>query len=91
MIQLTENLAVIADDLQYIVGKPVQRERNGTTVTEIRRPRYYPTLAGAVRGAVSQAMRDKVASEEITPLREFLAESGRMQAEFENMLKPLDV
>lgn len=91
MIQLTENLAVIADDLQYIVGKPVQRERNGTTVTEIRRPRYYPTLAGAVRGAVSQAMRDKVASEEITTLREFLAESGRMQAEFENMLKPLDV
>ena len=67
MIQLTENLAVIADDLQYILGKPVQRERNGSTVTEIRRPRYYPTLEGAVRGAVVQTVRDRVQSEEIRP------------------------
>jgi hypothetical protein len=32
MIQLTENIAVIADDLQYLVGRPVTRERNGETV-----------------------------------------------------------
>ena len=90
MIQLTENLAVIADDLQYIVGKSVQRERNGEAVIEMRRPQYYPTLAGAVRGAVSQAMRDKVEENEITTLREFLSEYQHINEEFRSLLKPLE-
>lgn len=90
MIQLTENLAVIADDLQYILGKPIQRERNGATVTEIRRPRYYPTFEGAVRGAVAQTLRDKVQSEEITTFRDFLQEHKRITDEFKELLNPLE-
>ncbi len=90
MIQLTENLAVIADDLQYILGKPVQRERNGSIVTEIRRPRYYPTLEGAVRGAVVQTVRDRVQSEEITTLRDFLREYKHITDEFKELLNPLE-
>ena len=46
MIQLTENLAVIADDLQYIVGKPVQRERNGEAVIEMRCVEQYHRQCG---------------------------------------------
>ena len=90
MIQLTENLAVIADELQYIVGKPVERERNGQPVISMLKPRYYPTLAGAVREAVSQAMRDKVAAEEITTLRAFLTEYRRLDDEFRRLLEPLE-
>ena len=90
MVQLTEDLAVIADDLQYIVGRPVTRERGGEPVLEIRRPRYYPTLAAAVRGAVSQAMRDKVAANDISTLREFLAENKRINDEFRSLLEPLE-
>ena len=90
MIQLTENLAVTADDLQYIVGRPIQRERNGSQVIEIRRPRYCPTLAGAVKYAVDQALRDKVAENEITTLREFLSEYHHINEEFRSLLKPLE-
>lgn len=90
MIQLTDNLAVIADDMQYIVGRPIERERNGRTVVEIRSPRYYPTLAGAVYGAVSQTMRDKVKKEEITNLKDFLSEYKRIDGEFRSLLSPLE-
>ena len=90
MIQLTENLAVMADDLQYILGKPVRRERNDKAVIEIQRPRYYPTLEGAVRAAVVQTLRDKVQSEEITTLRTFLLEHKRVTDEFKELLAPLE-
>lgn len=90
MIQLTENLAVTADDLQYIVGRPIQRERNGSQVIEIRRPRYCPTLAGAVKYAVDQALRDKVAADEITTLQEFLMEHKQIDKAFRKLLEPLE-
>ena len=48
------------------------------------------TLAGAVRGAVSQAMRDKVEENEITTLREFLSEYQHINEEFRSLLKPLE-
>ena len=56
----------------------------------MRKPRYYPTLAGAVREAVSQAMRDKVAAEEITTLRVFLTEYRRLDDEFRRLLELLE-
>ena len=90
MIQLTENLAVIADELQYIVGKPVERERNGQPVVCWRTPRYYPTLAGGVGVAVSPAMGYKGAGEEITTLRAFLTEYRRLDDEFRRLLEPLE-
>lgn len=90
MIQLTETLAVVADDQQYILGIPTERKREGKAAVTMRRPRYYPTLAGAVRAAVSQAMREKVAADEITTLRAFLEEAERMDARFRELLAPLE-
>lgn len=90
MIQLTEDLAVTADTLQYIVGTPVRRVFKGATSVEMKNPKYYPTLAQAVRGAVKKALRDKVAKEEIKSLKEFLFECEKIEAEFKRMLEPLE-
>ncbi len=91
MIQLTETLAVIADDQQYILGIPTERNRDGKSAVTMRKPRYYPTLAGAIRGAVCQSMRDKVAASEITTLLAFLEEEKRLDGQFRELLAPLEV
>jgi hypothetical protein len=44
-----------------------------------------------LKSAVTQAMRDKVAKCEITTLRAFVDEQQRIQAEFAELLKPLEV
>ena len=57
MIQLTDNVVVTADQYQYIVGTP---REDGVKHGKLRNPRYYTTLAGAVKGAVSQAVRKRM-------------------------------
>lgn len=88
MIRLTDNLAITADDLQYIVGTPRQRA-DGRLV--MRNPRYYTNLAQAVRAAVVRAVRQKVASEEITTLRGCIDEMERLTREFEKLTEPLNM
>lgn len=87
MIQLTDNVAVTADQYQYIVGTPRTRPDKGIT---INKPRYYTTLAGAVKGALSQALRDKVADGTITTLRGWLDEYQKITNEFTKRLEPLE-
>lgn len=87
MIQLTDNLVVTADQYQYIVGTPRTRPDKGITIDK---PRYYTTLAGAVKAAVSQAMRDKVADGTITTLRGWLDEYQKITNEFTKRLEPLE-
>ncbi|WP_217959736.1 hypothetical protein [Acutalibacter muris] len=86
MIQLTKDLVMSADDYNYIVGKPVQREGRGVI---IKNPRYYPTVAHAVRGALSLTMRQLVADEAITTLQEFIAEQERLYHELQEKIAPL--
>lgn len=86
MIQLTKDLWLKADEHCYIVGKPVKSRGKGT---ELRNPRYYHTMARAVSGALSTALRQGVADGSITTLREFIQEQTRLQAEFEKLLAPL--
>ena len=87
IIQLTPNLAMIADDHCFIVGKP--RIKSGSPI-KIEKPRYYTTVAQAVRGALQQAMREKVQNSEITTLRQFIERQEVLQKEFENLLNPLE-
>ena len=87
MIQLTDNLVVTADQYQYIVGTPRTRPDKGITIDK---PRYYTTLAGAVKAAVSQAMRDKVADGTVTTLRDWLDEYQKITDEFTERLEPLE-
>ena len=75
MIYLTDKLAVTADSECYMAGKPRQRAGKGVSVDN---PRYYPTLAQAVRGAVSTTLRQKVAASEITTPRQISAEKSRI-------------
>ena len=90
MIQLTDKLAVAADENQYIVGVSTTGIRNGVECARINRPKYFTTLSGAVKCAVSIAMREKVATSEITTLRDFAAEYEQITAEFEKALQPLE-
>ncbi len=88
MIYLTDKLAVTADSECYMVGKPRQRAGKGVSVDN---PRYYPTLAQAVRGAVSATLRQKVAASEITTLQEFIRQAQALQTEFTKKLEVLDL
>lgn len=87
MIYLTDKLVVTADGECYMVGKPAQRRGKGV---ELRNPRYYSTLAQAVRAAVSATLRQKVAENEITTLQEFIRQEKRLQEEFVKKLEVLD-
>lgn len=87
MIQLTKNLAMIADDHCYIVGKPKQRPGRPL---EIENPTYYTTAAQAVQGALNRAMRQAVKDGSVTTLRDFIQEQDRQRAELEKLITPLD-
>lgn len=87
MITLTDKLAVTADSECYMVGRPAQRRGKGV---ELRSPRYYSTLAQAVRAAVSATLRQKVAENEITTLQEFIRQEEQLQEDFSKKLEVLD-
>lgn len=94
MITLTDKLAVTADSECYMVGRPVEtvQESGGKRckAPKLRSPRYYSTLAQAVRGAVSTTLRQKVAASEITTLQEFIRQEKALQEHFTKLLEPLE-
>lgn len=94
MIQLTDRLAVTADNECYIVGRVYKRNgspaESGEKAVELRDPRYYTTLAQAVRAAASRTLRAGIADGSITTLQEFIREAERITAEFTEKLKPLE-
>ncbi len=94
MITLTDKLAVTADSECYVVGRPVEtvQESGGKRckAPKLRSPRYYSTLAQAVRGAVSTTLRQKVAASEITTLQEFIRQEKALQEHFTKLLEPLE-
>ena len=77
MIQLTKNLAMIADDSCYIVGTPREKADKGVVLDK---PTYYTTAAQAVQGALHRAMRQAIKDGSITTLREFVQRKADTQA-----------
>ena len=88
MIQISENLVIIADGHCYAVGKPVYRNCGETF---IQKPKYYPTMAQTLRGSVSIALCNGVADGTITTLRQFLDEQQRLTDQIKVLLTPLEV
>lgn len=92
MIKLTDKLSVSADGNQYTLGTPVTTTtKDGKTITTMRSPTYYTTMAGCLKAAASQALKHGVSDGEITTLRGFLSEEKRLQDEFAKLLEPLDI
>lgn len=87
MIQLTDELALMTDDYNYIVGKP-QHYKDGRTF--IRRGKYYSTIAQAVRGAVRLTMRAGVADGSITSLRDFIERQEELEKRLAALVAPLE-
>ena len=87
MIQLTDNLFVTADERNYIVGTARQRAGRGIVMDS---PSYFTAMAQAVRYAVSQALKERAANDQITTLRQFAEEQERLQADFMKKLEPLE-
>ncbi|SCI04444.1 Uncharacterised protein [uncultured Ruminococcus sp.] len=87
MIQLTDNLFVTADERNYIVGTARQRADRGIVMDS---PSYFTTMSQAVRYAVSLALKERVANDQITTLRQFVEEQERLRAEFIKKLEPLE-
>ena len=77
MIQMTDNLAMTADEYSYIVGQPRTRPDKGVVLVK---PRYYPTAAQAVSAALQMTLRKGVADGTITTLSQFIQEQERQQA-----------
>ena len=86
MIQLTERLAVTADRLSYTVGEVRKRAGKDTIVN----PKYYGTMAQAIRGAIGITLRRGVADGTIDTLQKFLQEERRLQDDFSRKLEPLE-
>ena len=84
MIYLTDELAITADDMQYIVGRPYTSP--GGTV-KIKNPRYYHKLSAALQQAVADCIRAGVADNRITELRQVIAEQTRLEQAFSEKLK----
>ncbi len=92
MIKLTDNLAIVADEHQYIVGKPRHKtDKAGKVITVIDKPTYHTSLSTALKSAVAHAMREKVAEGTVTTLRGYLDELKQVQADFAALLKPMEV
>ena len=88
MIQLTNDLVLIANSECYIVGKAGKSRGKGPELTN---PKYYTTAAQAVRGALAITMRQRVGDGSITTLRQFIEEQEQLQYEFKRLLEPLEV
>ena len=86
MIQLTEDLAMTADEHAYIVGRPHTRPGKGI---ELRDPTYYSSAALAVQGAIYRALRQGVANGSITTLRQFVQEHDRLTRDLCGATSPL--
>lgn len=84
MIYLTDEVALTADSMQYIVGKPVQRPGKGV---EMQNPKYYHNLNAALQQAVADCIRASVADSRITELRQVVAEQARLEQVFSEKLK----
>lgn len=84
MIYLTDEIALTADSIQYIVGKPVQRPGKGV---EMQNPKYYHKLSAALQQAVTDCVRAGVADNRITELRQIVTEQARLEQEFSEKLK----
>lgn len=84
MIYLTDEIALTADSMQYIVGKPVERPGKGV---EMKDPKYCHKLSTALQMAVAVCVRAGVADGSITELRQVVAEQTRLEQEFSEKLK----
>ena len=87
MIRLTNDHVLIADERQYIMGK---LKNNAGERTEVRNPRYYTSVAQAVRGALEFTMRTAVADGSVTTLREFIQKQEALRDELQKLLAPLE-
>ena len=84
MIRLTDEIAITADDMQYIVGRPYTSPRGAV---KIKNPRYYHKLSAALQQAVTDCVRAGVADSRITELRQVIAEQTRLEQTFSEKLK----
>lgn len=89
MIKLTDEIYVISDGTQYIVGKPVTVISKGVERIQMQKPSYYSNMSQVLRETVSKALKHGVQNESITTLRDYAKELERLQEEFKRLLEPL--
>lgn len=87
MIQLTEDLAMTANEYGYIVGTPRTKAGNGVVLDH---PTYHATAAQAVSSALQRTMHKAVQDGTVTTFAGFIQEQGRLHAEFERMTQGLE-
>lgn len=94
MIQLTNDLVMVADDHCYAVGvlnkQRGDNTQGGRKAHKILNPTYYTTAGQAVQGALNRAMRQAVKDGSVTTLWEFIQEQERQRAEIERLVFALD-
>lgn len=84
MIRLTDEIAITADDMQYIVGRPYT---SPSGAVQIKNPKYYHKLSAALQQAVIDCVHAGVADGSITELRQIVTEQARLEQEFSEKLK----
>ena len=90
MIKLKDEIYVMSDGAQYIVGKPITAISKGVERVVMQKPRYYTNMTQLLRARGPQALKYGVKKETITTLREYVKETERLQNEFRRLLEPLE-
>ena len=86
MIKLLGGYCIKSDRKQFILG---QTKKDKAGHTRFKDPRYFPTLQGAVKESIRRLLCEKVADNEITTLLQFTQEAERLNAEFQEIIRPL--
>ena len=84
MIYLADEIAITADDMQYIVGRPYT---SPSGAVKIKNPKYFHDLNAALQQAVADCIRAGVADNRITELRQVVAEQAWLEQAFSEKLK----
>lgn len=85
MIQLTEKLALDADENQFIVGEPRMGGKAQRFI--LRNPSYHVTLEAALAHALKSCLRQGVAEGSITTLHDYLTRERDLIASFRALIK----
>lgn len=78
MIHLIGDYYMKSDKLSYAVGKPRKELVRGAELAEVK---YYSTIGSAVISTSERALRDKIATGEITTLHDAVEELRRIKDE----------
>lgn len=88
MIKICENYYMTANSYNYIVKKAYRKNDGETGYSDYR---YYSSLAAALNTTKDYAVRDGIAEEKLTDVKQMISELERTATELKNAVAKLSL